>query len=304
MAASGSGAVGLPILDIGPLDGPVLLFGGPYGNLEAAASMRDEARRRNIPPRNVICTGDVVAYCADPAATVALIRDWGIHVVMGNVEEQLGAGAGDCGCGFTEGSVCDRLSAQWYALADAAISPEDRIWMARLPRVVTFSAGGRRLAAVHGMPDEINRFVFASTDAGLKADACRRLGVDGIVGGHSGLPFTQIVDGFLWHNPGALGMPANDATPRVWFSILEPAGQRGAASPAIVRHEALDYDHAAAAAKMRRAGLAGVYADSLESGLWPKVDFLPSAEQSAAGEPLAPATTLWAGPRTALRHTG
>src|SRR3546814_2069829 len=39
----------------------------------------------------------------------------------------------------------------------------------------------------------------------------------------SGLPFTELVDGRLWHNAGAIGLPANDGTPRVWYSILGPA---------------------------------------------------------------------------------
>ena len=38
--------------------------------------------------------------------------------------------------------------------------------------------------------------------------------IDAIIGGHSGLPFTQTLGSRLWHNPGAIGMPANDGTPR------------------------------------------------------------------------------------------
>src|SRR5262249_49677416 len=67
--------------DLGVLDGPVLVFGGPYSNLEAAQAIRAEAARLGIPRERTICTGDIVAYCADPGATVALIRDWGIPVV-------------------------------------------------------------------------------------------------------------------------------------------------------------------------------------------------------------------------------
>ncbi|MCW5773891.1 MAG: hypothetical protein KIT16_19775, partial [Rhodospirillaceae bacterium] len=76
-------------LDLGALDGPVLIFGGPYSNLEAARAIRAEAQRLGIPPARTICTGDIVAYCADPGACVALIREWGLPVVMGNVEDSL-----------------------------------------------------------------------------------------------------------------------------------------------------------------------------------------------------------------------
>jgi len=56
---------------LGDLDTPVLLFGGPYSNLQATRALRAEATRLGIAPDHVICTGDVVAYCADSAATVA-----------------------------------------------------------------------------------------------------------------------------------------------------------------------------------------------------------------------------------------
>ena len=42
--------------------------------------------------------------CADPVATVAAVRDWGISVIMGNCEESLGWNKDDCGCGFEEGT--------------------------------------------------------------------------------------------------------------------------------------------------------------------------------------------------------
>ena len=43
-------------------DGPLLVFGGPYSNLQATRAVLDEAARRGIPAERVICTGDVVAY--------------------------------------------------------------------------------------------------------------------------------------------------------------------------------------------------------------------------------------------------
>ena len=75
------------------MDGPVLVFGGPYSNLEATLAVLDAARRRGIPPARIICTGDIVAYCADATATVDAVRAAGIHAIMGNCEESLAAGA-------------------------------------------------------------------------------------------------------------------------------------------------------------------------------------------------------------------
>ena len=74
---------------------PLVVFGGPYSNLQATRAMQAETRRLGIAPDRVICTGDVVAYCANPAETTDLVRAWGIHVVAGNCEESLAADADD-----------------------------------------------------------------------------------------------------------------------------------------------------------------------------------------------------------------
>jgi len=79
------------VRDLGALAGPVLVFGGPYGNLEACDALLAAAERHGIDGRNAICTGDVVAYGADPQAVVDRLRAWGCAIVMGNCEESLAA---------------------------------------------------------------------------------------------------------------------------------------------------------------------------------------------------------------------
>ena len=272
------------------MDGPVLVFGGPYSNLEATEAVLAEAARRGIPPRRILCTGDIVAYGADARATLDLVRRSGIAVVMGNCEESLGSDAGNCGCGYAEGSACDLLAASWYAHADRSLDTERRGWMAALPRRLDIELGGKRLAVVHGSVRQINRFVFASTPAAVKREELDAVGADGVIAGHCGLPFSELIDRRLWHNSGAIGMPANDGTPRVWFSVLTPE-REGIA----VEHGALHYDHAAAATKMRAAGLPEGYAAALATGLWPSCDVLPAAELAATGAALAPGRMAWRG---------
>jgi pyruvate-formate lyase-activating enzyme/predicted phosphodiesterase len=271
-----------------PMDGPVLVFGGPYSNLEATQAVLAEARRRGIPPRRILCTGDVVAYGADARATIDLVRGAGISVVMGNCEESLAAGAADCGCGYAEGSACDAMAVEWYAHADRSLGAGERAWMAALPRRLDIELAGKRLAVVHGSVRQINRFVFASTPAAVKREELDAAGGDGVIAGHCGIPFTEAIDGRLWHNSGAIGLPANDGTPRVWYSVLAPT-----AGGIAVEHGALAYDHAAAAAKMRAARLPEGYAAALETGLWPSCDVLPAKELGARAAALAEGRVLW-----------
>ncbi|MBA7466475.1 hypothetical protein ES707_01659 [subsurface metagenome] len=267
---------------------PLLVFGGPYSNLEALKAMIAEVRRRSIPPERVICTGDVVAYGADAAATAALMRDFGCHVVMGNCEESLAASSEDCGCGFPDGSACQRLAADWFSHARAEMTPELRLWMAALPRRIHVELGNVRLAVVHGGVSSINRFIFASTPAAAKARELADAGADGVIAGHCGIPFTQILGGRLWHNTGAIGMPANDGTSRVWYSVL--CARDGVVS---VDHCSLRYDHETAARKMRYAGLPEGYAAALETGLWPSCDVLPVDEMRERGIAITEGSAEW-----------
>jgi uncharacterized Fe-S cluster-containing radical SAM superfamily protein/predicted phosphodiesterase len=207
---------------------------------------------------------------------------------MGNCEESLAARAADCGCGFPAGSACERLSAAWFAYAANLLDGDALTWMMGLPRRIDIEVGGYRFAVVHGSVERINQFVFASTAAALKREALGKAGLDGVIAGHCGMPFTQAIGSRLWHNAGVIGLPANDGTARSWYSVLAASGDGIA-----IEHRTLEYDHARAAAKMRGVGLPEDYAASLQSGFWPSCDVLPWKEIRERGVPLEPGRVWW-----------
>jgi len=276
------------VADLGALDGPVLVFGGPVSNRQATEAVLAAAAARGIPAARMICTGDVAAYCAAPQATAACLRGAGIATVRGNCEDSLGAGADDCGCNFAAGSTCDLLAAWWYRHCLDSLDADSRAWMAARPAAIRFTLAGRTLLAVHGAPSAVSRWIFSSTPAREKALEIALAGVDGVIAGHSGMPFAELVNGHLWLNAGSVGLPANDGTPRGWYAVLAPEAD-GALSVSL---HALTYDHPTAAARMRRDGLPEGYALALETGRWPSEDVLPPAERAGAGSPLADGTSL------------
>ena len=146
----------------------------------------------------------------------------------------------------------------------------------------------RSFAVIHGGAREISRFIFASTPEAVLSEEAAALAVEAVIGGHCGLPFTRQFGNRLWHNAGVIGMPANDGTPRAWYSVLSPD-----ADGISIDHHALDYDHAAAAAKMQARGLPDGYARAVATGLWPNTDILPEVETEATGQALAPSRHLW-----------
>jgi predicted phosphodiesterase len=257
---------------------PLLVFGGPYSNLEATRALRERAEALAIPPRNVICTGDVVAYCAAPEQTAQLVADWGCHVIQGNCEQQLAAGAEDCACNFEDGTECAALAKGWYPFANGRMSPAMRAWMGDLPDTLRFTYTGRTFRVIHGGTDVVNRWVFPS-ERDILTEEVALAGADVVIAGHSGIPSITRIGKRVWFNPGVIGMPANDGTADVWFGLVRALDD----GSVVLSTHRLAYDHHAAAAGMRRFGHANGYARTLVTGLWPSLDILPPAERDAAG---------------------
>ena len=262
----------MKLRDLGELGGPVLIYGGPYSNLHATRAVFERARALGIGPERRICTGDVIAYCADAAGTLAAVRAEGGAVVAGNCERQIAAGAEDCGCGFDAGSACDLLSRGWYPHALGAVNEAARAWLAALPDLLLFRQGGRRFAVIHGGLTDISRFLWPSSqdrsfEEEFAAVAAAAAGpVDTIIAGHCGLAFQRDFGRFSWINAGVIGMPPHDGRAATRYVLLD--GDR-----ALIAR--LDYDAAAARRAMERAGLTQGYERALTGGHWPSEDVLP-----------------------------
>jgi predicted phosphodiesterase len=283
---------GRGITDLGALTPPLLFFGGPYSNLHATEALIRTATDLGIPASSCICTGDIVAYGAHPQETAEAIRAFGCHVVRGNCEDAFASQSDACGCGFAEGSRCDVLSTRWLDYAQRSLSDPIRAWMADLPDGIRFSVDGVRFFATHGAPSQVNRFVFHSTDTAIKEAEFSATGADIIIAGHCGIPFSTTMGTQTWHNPGVIGLPANDGTPRTWFSVLHKS-----ANGLRIETKSLEYDFAAAQTAMRTATLPEEYAATISSGLWDNCDVLPVTETHAQGQALD-STTVTISQRT------
>ncbi len=271
------------ILNIDQLQLPIMIFGGPYSNLEATQAIHDVATKNKLAPHNVICTGDIVAYCGSPEETTNLIRQWGCHVVMGNCEESVGFEKDDCGCGFDQGSLCETLSIDWYGHAVKTVSQKNKIWMKSLPHQINFAITGINFSVIHGGVKNISEFVFESSDRDKKIQDINLLRSDCVIGGHCGTPFGQNLNGKFWLNPGVIGMPANDGRQTTWYMLLDRQNDVLTAS-----WHKLQFDNAGAIQKIKLAGLPPPYQDTLRTGLWPSMSVMPGAEQNKQGMDLNP----------------
>lgn len=265
-------------LNIGKIEGRTLVFGGVYSNLQALEAISELAFADGISPKNIICTGDMVAYCAQPKECIGLIKDWGIHCIAGNVELNLVNDLDDCGCNFTEGGRCDTFSLQWYPYLKSQVNEDDRSWLATIPEFLSFAYADQKIAVLHGSYFNTSEFIFKSTDWEVKQKNLDILKADIILAGHCGLPFSDEKDGKIWLNAGVIGMPANDATPRVWYAILND--ENGFE----FELRSLSYDNETAAKMMEDKPLPQTYRQTLKTGIWDNCEILPAVEAANQGK--------------------
>lgn len=266
------------VKNIGKLSGKTLILGGVYSNYQSLEEFIQIAKNLGIPPQNIICTGDIVGYCASPSECLDVIEDWGIHAIQGNVEQNIVNGSDDCGCNFSENSRCDIFAKQWFPYSVMKMTPRNITYLENLPERIVFEYAGKKVHVLHGSDDNISEFIFKSTDWEIKQRNFDQTQADVIIGGHCGLPFADEQNGKIWLNAGVIGMPANDGTPRVWYLILDDA--EGEFSYQFCSYE---YDAGEANQQMHENGLPFSYSETLLTGLWDNNDILPEEETAQQG---------------------
>ncbi len=269
------------IAHIGSLSGKLLLFGGVYSNLQAFVALKKIADQEGISAENCICTGDIVGYCAQPEETVQYFKNWGAKSIAGNVEIQLREGAEDCGCDFKKGSRCDGFSQLWYPYAQLNLSFSSIEFLKTLPDHIQFQYANKKITVVHGSYDNVSEFIFRSTDWSKKQSCFEASQSDVIIAGHSGLPFFERNNNHLWLNPGVIGMPANDGSPKVWYAILDDT--QGFLN---FEFRNLDYNFELTHQLMKHAALPEAYAKTIMTGIWDNMEILPVQEQQSQGKPI------------------
>ena len=261
--------------DLGALR-QVAFLGGIYSNHLALREAITMARARGA--ERVVALGDFGAFGPHPDRTIEILRQEGLPAIQGNYEESLSSGADDCHCGYTDPRD-NRFAQISYDYTRWRTSVDHVRWMGTLPRHIRLSVGGRRILACHGSPRRINEFLWRSTTPPPFIERLLRdHGVDLIVCTHTGLHWQRLVGpGRGVVNAGALGRPANDGTPRVWFTMLREQGGSLAAEFVPVA-----YDHEALAREMVAESLPAEFVETIRTGWWTCcLEILPPKERAA-----------------------
>jgi diadenosine tetraphosphatase ApaH/serine/threonine PP2A family protein phosphatase len=240
-----------------------LILSDIHANLEALEASLAAAGETDA----VLVLGDLVGYGADPNAVIDRIRELPSATIIRGNHDKVGAGIES----VRSFNHLARHAIEWTA---AELTAERRTWLAGLQRgpIVVDDV----VEICHGSPFDEDVYIFDELDARRALDASRK---PLCLFGHTHLPAAfRLHDAFevmppprgvSWNlsmgtgsrylvNCGAVGQP-RDGNARAAFGVLDTSQQ----TLSVLR---VDYDIAAAQAKIIAAGLPEVLAQRLGVG--------------------------------------
>jgi putative phosphoesterase len=185
----------------------ILLLADVHGNRAALEAIRE-------PFDACLFLGDLVDYGPEPGPCVewvrrnaqACVRGNHDHGVAQNVEIQ---GAG----GFRF------LTAMTRPTTVAALTPDQRRFLADMPTSRMLTLGGKRFLLVHATPrDPMDE--YGPPDPAFWAPRLVGVQADYVCVGHTHQPFVLRVNGITVINPGSVGL-SRDADPRAAYAVID-----------------------------------------------------------------------------------
>ena len=255
------------------LEGTIAFLGGIYSNHVALRAAAQDARRRGV--RRLFCLGDLGGFGPNPGKVLPVLDEFEVTTLAGNYDRSLAERLPDCGCGYTHPS--DNHFAQLsYDYTNRRTTDRDRARLGALPGSIRFTRGGRRFLLCHGSPRRINEFLWesASSDAFLSR-LLREADADTLLCSHTGIHWARhLPDGGLLVNAGAVGRPANDGSPRVWYARFEA----GRDEPGFID---VTYDQESLALEMEEESLPREFVETIRTGWWTTcLEILPAKERA------------------------
>ena len=236
------------------------ILGDIHANLDALNVVLDDCRAQGV--TDFLCTGDVVGYNACPRECLEIIRGLGCPVVMGNHDHYVSSEQNLADFNPAAAAVIEWTRGQ--------LTEDEMNYLANLPFVKTTMG----ITLVHSTMDNPEGFGYVFDH--LQAEAHFSHQVTPLCfHGHTHCPmiyekqigavyridaqdFKLPIGRKYFINVGSVGQP-RDGDPRAAYVLYNPKERT-------IRFRRLEYDIAAAQAKIREAGLPERLAERLEVG--------------------------------------
>lgn len=174
-----------------------------HGNCFALDQVLRDIRQQGI--EQIVCLGDAVQGGAQPAQTVARLREINCPIVMGNADAWLLTGQ--------ETSPEEKTSEQQRevrAWSLAQLSDDDRAFIQQFSPTIEISLGaGQKLLCFHGSPRSFDDIILPST-----SDEAVHQFLDGwdatlLTGGHTHTQQLRRIGDGWYFNPGSVSLAYN-----------------------------------------------------------------------------------------------
>ena len=236
------------------------VLGDIHANLDALNVVLDDCRSQGV--TDFLCTGDVVGYNACPHECMDIIRAIGCPVVVGNHDFYVSSRQN-----LDDFNPAAAAVVQWTR---KQLSVDELYWLRNLP----FTHTQMGVTLVHSTMDNPENFGYVFDNLQAEANFLNQK-TPVCFHGHTHCPmiYEKSMNGVFridaqdfklpigrkyFINVGSVGQP-RDGDPRACYCIYEP-------SKHLLEYRRLEYDVAAAQARIREAGLPDHLADRLARG--------------------------------------
>ena len=185
----------------------ILVIADIHGNRAALEAVRESFDV-------CLCVGDLVDYGPESGPCIEWVRANATHCVRGNHDH-----------GVAQNVVIQGIAGFRYLtsitrpLSIAAITPNQRRFLAELPTSKLLTLGGKKFLLVHATPrDPMDE--YATADSAFWAPRIAGLSVDFVIAGHTHQPYQLLVNGTTILNPGSVGL-SRDGDPRASYAIID-----------------------------------------------------------------------------------
>jgi putative phosphoesterase len=236
----------------------IVVFGDIHANLPALEAVLADIDQQQI--QDVYCLGDLVGYGTLPNEVIAMLRERGYPIIMGNYDLGVGHDSDDCGCAYTN-PQSEALGKRSIAWSNAHTTPENKAFLQQLVDKIPLQLGELRVLLVHGSPRRVNEYLYEDRPEKSMERLLDAAEADVLVCGHTHIPYHRILaSGRHVVNAGSVGKP-KDGDPRACYLVLEASGGELA-----VTFKRVVYDIEQAARAIEACDMPNEYAEMLRLG--------------------------------------
>lgn len=173
-----------------------------HGNCFALDQVLADIRRQGI--EQMVCLGDAIQGGAQPAETVARLREVNCPIVMGNADDWLLTGSSP-----HEETSEQQLAVRAWSLAQ--LSAEDIAFIQQFqPTVEIALEAGEKLLCFHGSPHSFNDIILPNTSEESLKQVLGDSDATLLTGGHTHTQQLRRLGQDAWYfNPGSVGFAYN-----------------------------------------------------------------------------------------------